>query len=310
VKLLVTGGAGFIGSNVADALIDDGHKVTIIDDLSTGRNENIPEKAEFHKLDILSPVVDKIFERGGFDMVFHLAAQMEVRKSVENPIFDAEVNILGGINLLQACVKNGVKKFIFSSTGGAIYGEQDYFPADEKHPANPISPYGISKLALEKYLYYYLSEYELPYVSLRYANVYGPRQNEKGEAGVVAIFCSRLLNNQEAVVNGDGLQTRDFVYIDDVVKSNLLGMRYDKSGIFNVGTGLEIDINTIYDKIKAATKSGQKRVNGPAKPGEQRRSCISYELIKKEIGWSPSVTIDDGIKRTSHYFGSRLKAKV
>ena len=205
MNLLVTGGAGFIGSNLADALTAEGHNVTIIDDLSTGRKENIPEEAEFHKLDISSAVVDKIFERGKFDQVFHLAAQMDVRKSVQNPIFDADVNILGGINLLQASVKHGIKKFIFSSTGGAVYGEQEYFPADENHPLNPISPYGVSKLTLEKYLYYYWSEFKLPYVFLRYANVYGPRQNERGEAGVVAIFCSRLLKGEKAVVNGDGL---------------------------------------------------------------------------------------------------------
>ena len=310
MKLLVTGGAGFIGSNLADALIDDGHNVTIIDDLSTGRIENVPRKAEFQKLDISSPVVDKIFERGKFDQVFHLAAQMDVRKSVQNPILDANVNILGGINLLQASVKHGVKKFIFSSTGGAIYGEQDYFPADENHPANPISPYGVSKLALEKYLYYYHAEHKLPYISLRYANVYGPRQNEKGEAGVVAIFCSRLLNNQEAVVNGDGLQTRDFVYVDDVVKSNLLAMGYDKNGCFNVGTGKETDVNTIYEKIKKATGSSQPRVNGPALAGEQRRSVITYDLIQKILGWTPAVSLDEGIRKTVDYFISKLKIKV
>jgi len=307
LKTLVTGGAGFIGSNLADALIDDGHNVTIIDDLSTGRMDNIPHKAEFHKLDISSVVIDKIFEQGKFDLVFHLAAQMDVRKSVKSPIFDAGINILGGINLLQAGAKHKVRKFVFSSTGGAIYGEQDYFPADEKHPANPISPYGVSKLAFEKYLYYFLVEHKLPYVALRYANVYGPRQNEKGEAGVVAIFCSRLLKGEKAVVNGDGLQTRDFVFVDDVVKANLLAMRHDKNGCYNVGTGLETDINTIFDKVKASTGSAQDRVNGPGMPGEQRRSVISYELIKKEMGWSPSVSLDEGIQKTADYFKSREK---
>jgi UDP-glucose 4-epimerase len=305
LNTLVTGGAGFIGSNLADALIDDGHNVTMVDDLSTGRMENVSQKAEFHQLEISSPVIDKIFEKGKFDLVFHLAAQMDVRKSVKSPIFDAEINILGGINLLLASVKHGVKKFIFSSTGGAIYGEQDYFPADEKHPANPISPYGVSKLAFEKYLYYFLSEYKLPYIALRYANVYGPRQNEKGEAGVVAIFCSRLLEGEKAVVHGDGLQTRDFVFVDDVVKSNLLAMKYDQNGCFNVGTGLETDINTIFDKVKTATGSTQDRINGPGMPGEQRRSVISFELIKKEMGWSPSVSLDDGIQKTADYFKSR-----
>jgi len=305
LKALVTGGAGFIGSNLADALIDDGHNVTIVDDLSTGRMENIPRKAEFHKIDISSAVIDKIFEKGKFDLVFHLAAQMDVRKSVKSPIFDAGVNILGGINLLQAGVKHKVKKFVFSSTGGAIYGEQDYFPADENHPANPISPYGVSKLAFEKYLYYFLVEHKLPYVALRYANVYGPRQNERGEAGVVALFCSKLLKGEKAVVNGDGLQTRDFVFVDDVVKANLLAMKHDKYGCYNVGTGLETDINNIFDKVKASTGSAQDRVNGPGMPGEQRRSVISYELIKKEMGWTPSVSLDEGIQKTADYFKSR-----
>jgi UDP-glucose 4-epimerase len=310
LNLLVTGGAGFIGSNLADALIADGHNVTIIDDLSTGRMDNIPKDADFHQIDISSPVVDKIFKQGKFDQVFHLAAQMDVRKSVQNPIFDADVNILGGINLLQISIKHGIKKFVFSSTGGAIYGEQDYYPANEKHPANPISPYGVSKLALEKYLHYYWAEYKLPYVSLRYANVYGPRQNEKGEAGVVAIFCSRLLSGQEAVVNGDGLQTRDFVYVDDVVKSNLLAMSYDKNGCLNVGTAKEIDINTVYEMIKSATGSSQQRKNGPAKPGEQKRSCITYDLIQKEMGWSPSIALEEGIQKTADYFKTKLKITV
>lgn len=310
MNLLVTGGAGFIGSNLARALIARGHNVTIIDDLSTGRLENIPDKAEFHKMDIASPVTYKIFEKGNFDYVFHLAAQMDVRKSVKNPAFDAETNILGGINLLQASVKYGVKKFIFSSTGGAIYGEQEYFPADESHPANPISPYGVSKLAFEKYLYFYWTEHKLLYISLRYANVYGPRQNDKGEAGVVAIFCSRLLNDQKAVVNGDGLQTRDFVYVDDVVEANLRGMEYDKNGCFNVGTSKETDINTVFELILIATGSKQKRVNGPAMPGEQRRSCITYDLIQQKMGWTPSVSLEEGIQETVDYFRSRIKEKV
>ena len=306
MKILVTGGAGFIGSNLADALIADGNKVTIIDDLSMGKLENIPEKAEFHKVDICSAAVDKIFEKGKFDRVFHLAAQMDVRKSVANPAFDAEINILGGINLLQASVKHDVGKCIFSSTGGAIYGEQDYFPADEDHPLRPISPYGISKLAFEKYLYYYKLEHDLNYIALRYANVYGPRQNEAGEAGVVAIFCSRLLRSEKAVVFGDGLQTRDFVFVDDVVKANILAMRHDESTAFNVGTGIEININELYEKVKKATGSSQKRINEPAKPGEQLRSCIAFEKIKSALGWSPSVDIDSGILKTVEFFKSKI----
>ena len=306
MKVLVTGGAGFIGSNLASALVEADLSVAVIDDLSTGKRENVPPEATFFKMDISSPVVHRIFEREKFDVVFHLAAQMDVRRSVEDPGNDAEINILGGINLLRSSVKHGVKKFIFSSTGGAIYGEQDYFPADEKHPLNPLSPYGISKLAFEKYLYFYYVQHALPYVSLRYANVYGPRQNSEGEAGVVAIFCERLLGRKKAVVYGDGLQTRDFVYVEDVVKANLLALEYDGSDVFNVGAGIEIDINTIFEKIKAATGSDQERINEEGKPGEQRRSCITYEKIAGSLEWSPNVGLDDGIEKTVAFFRSKL----
>lgn len=306
MKILVTGGAGFIGSNLASALIEANHDMVIIDDLSMGKSENLPPGARFHEMDISSPVVDKIFEKEKFDVVFHLAAQMDVRRSVENPVNDAGINILGGINLLQSSAKHSVKKFIFASTGGAIYGEQDYFPADEKHPLNPVSPYGISKLAFEKYLYFYNIQYGLSYAALRYANVYGPRQNSEGEAGVVAIFCERLLQGKKAVVYGDGLQTRDFVYVGDVVKANLLALEYDGCDVFNVGTGTETDINTIFEKIKAATGSVQERINEKAKPGEQRRSSIAYEKIAGQLGWAPVVGLDEGIEKTVAYFRSKL----
>jgi len=308
MNILVTGGAGFIGSNLADALIEEKHNVTIIDDLSTGKRRNIPRKARFHEMDIASPVVDKVFESGKFDQVFHLAAQMDVRRSVENPSNDAEINILGGINLLQASVKHKIKRFVFSSTGGAIYGEQEQFPASENHAANPLSPYGISKLAFEKYLYFYNFQHGLQYVSLRYANVYGPRQNPEGEAGVVAIFCRRLLKSQEAVIYGDGGQTRDFVYVDDIVKANLLAMNFQSSMAFNVGTGLETDINTIFAKIKKYTGSSQERIHLDPKPGEQRRSCISNEKIKKFLGWQPTIPLEQGIEKTVAYFRTQTES--
>jgi UDP-glucose 4-epimerase len=307
MKTLVTGGAGFIGSNLADALIAEGHDVSIIDNLSTGKRRNLPVQAEFFEIDISSPVVDKIFEEGEFDVVFHLAAQMDVRKSVENPGNDAEINILGGINLLQSSVKHRIKKFIFSSTGGAIYGEQTEFPASEEHAANPVSPYGVSKLAFEKYLYFYNFQHGLPYINLRYANVYGPKQNPEGEAGVMAIFCMKLLKGERAVVNGDGFQTRDFVFVEDIVRANLLSLRFDSSMTFNVGSGIETDVNTIFDKIKTACGSSQPRINGPAKPGEQKRSCITHGKIRKFLGWSPYVDLDAGIAKTVDYFRSAAK---
>jgi UDP-glucose 4-epimerase len=302
MNVLVTGGAGFIGSNIADALVEKGHQVTIIDNLSTGKRSNIPSQAKFYELDIASPEIDKVFEQGQFHTFFHLAAQMDVRKSVADPAFDARTNIVGGLNLLQAAVKHKVKKVIFSSTGGAIYGEQEEFPATESHAANPVSPYGVSKLAFEKYLFFYNFQHGLSYICLRYANVYGPRQNSEGEAGVVAIFCKKLLTGEKTFVNGDGGQTRDFVYVDDVVKANLLAMNFESSMAFNIGTGIETDINTIYDKIKTFTGSNQLRINLPPKPGEQRRSCISSEKIKKFLGWMPSVTIEQGLERTVAFF--------
>jgi UDP-glucose 4-epimerase len=307
MNILITGGAGFIGSNIADALISDGHRVVVVDNLSTGKKANIPADAEFHELDIASPVIDKVLEQGKFDVVFHLAAQMDVRKSVENPANDAAINIIGGIKLLQASMKHKVKKFIFSSTGGAIYGEQEEYPAPETHAANPLSPYGISKLAFEKYLFFYNFQHGLQYVSLRYANVYGPRQNSEGEAGVVAIFCMRLLKEQKAVIYGDGCQTRDFVYVDDVVKANLLALNFKSSMTFNVGTGVETDINTIFEHIRNAAGSKQPRINLDPKPGEQRRSSISSAKIKKYLGWSPSVALDQGIARTVTFFKSEIE---
>lgn len=307
-RALVTGGAGFIGSQVADALLDKGIHVEIVDNLFTGRRENLPAKAVFHEIDIRDKKIDQIIKAGKFDLMFHLAAQMDVRKSVADPAFDAEANILGGINLLQACKKHGVKKVIFASTGGAIYGEQEEFPATEEHPQNPMSPYGISKLAFEKYLQFYNWEYGLQYVTLRYANVYGPRQRGDGEAGVVAIFFERLLTGQKAVIFGDGGQTRDFVYVGDVVKANMLAMDYGHCGAFNVGTGIETDINALFEIMKQIAGSNQAQIHEPGLPGEQRRSVIDNSLIKKTLGWKPSCSLKEGLAKTAEYFRAKVSA--
>jgi UDP-glucose 4-epimerase len=301
-KILVTGGAGFIGSNVADRFIDDGHKVVIIDNLSTGIEANLPQKAKFYKLDIRSAVIDKIFEREKPEILCHHAAQIDVRKSANDPIFDAEVNIIGGLNLFNSCVKRKVKKIIFASTGGAIYGEQDYFPADENHPAYPLSPYGVAKLTIEKYLHFYKEVYGIDFVSLRYANVYGPRQNPFGEAGVVAIFTERLLGNKKAIINGDGKQTRDFVFVEDVVKSNVLALKYPKSDIFNIGTGIETDINYIFKVLKEKIGSKQKEIHGPAKLGEQQRSVLECSKAKSLLRWKPKYDFVEGIAKTVEYY--------
>ena len=302
MKILVTGGAGFIGSNVADGFIWEDHAVTIIDNLSTGRKSNVNKRARFFKVDIRSVVIDKIFEKVKPDVLCHHAAQIDVRKSTVDPIFDADVNIIGTLNLLNACVKHKVKKVIFASTGGAIYGEQDYFPADENHPANPLSPYGVTKLTIEKYLYFYHETYGIDYVSLRYANVYGPRQNPLGEAGVVAIFTEKLLTDKQTIINGDGTQTRDFVFVQDVVQSNLLALDYPQSDIFNIGTGIEIDINCIFRILKEKTGSNQKEIHGPAMLGEQERSVLNYSKAEKILGWKPKNSLEEGIGKTVEFY--------
>jgi UDP-glucose 4-epimerase len=301
-RILVTGGAGFIGSNVADRFVEDGHKVSIIDNLSTGVEANLNPKAEFYKVDIRSAVIDKIFEREMPEILCHHAAQIDLRKSTQDPIFDAEVNIIGSLNLFNCCVKHKVKKIIFASTGGAIYGEQEYFPADENHPAKPLSPYGVAKLTIEKYLHFYKEAYGIDFVSLRYANVYGPRQNHLGEGGVVAIFAARLLGNKKAVINGDGKQTRDFVFVKDVVGSNVLALKYPHSDIFNIGTSIETDINCLFEILKEKTKSKQKELHGPPKSGDQPRSVLECSKAKRFLKWKPRYNLDEGMAETVEYY--------
>lgn len=302
MKILVTGGAGFIGSHVVDAYLKLGHEVVVVDDLSSGRSENLNPGAEFFKLDIQDEQMSELFVRGHFDVVNHHAAQMDVRKSVADPKFDARVNVLGTLNLLENCVKHDVKKFIFASTGGAVYGEQDYFPADEAHPTWPISPYGVTKLTCEKYLFFYKTEYGLLHVILRYANVYGPRQNPHGEAGVVAIFTERLLQGEQPVINGDGKQTRDYVYVGDVVRANVMALDYKQTDIFNIGTGIESDVNTIYREVNELSGVNQEEFHGPAKPGEQLRSCLSCSKAEKILGWKPETNLQEGLKKTVTFF--------
>ena len=306
MKILVTGGAGFIASQIADAFINDGHQVVIIDDLSTGFEKNINPKAKFYKANICDKNIDKLFETEKFDVVNHHAAQMDVRRSVKDPEFDATTNILGTINLLQNCVKYGVNKFMFASTGGAVYGEQDYFPADEKHNTQPKSPYGISKLTVEKYLYFYKSEFNLNYSILRYANIYGPRQNAMGEAGVVAIFSTKLLKGEQPIINGNGKQTRDYVFVGDVVKANLLLLNDKDSDIFNIGTTLETDVNQLFHYLNNITGAGKEEQHGPAAAGEQMRSVITSEKLFKKFGWKPSTKLEDGLKITVDFFKNNL----
>ena len=301
----ITGGAGFIGSHLADAFVARGLRVLVLDNLSGGRVENVPEGAELHVLDIRSPEAAELVRSAQVDVLVHHAAQMDVRRSVEDPVFDADVNILGGLNLLEAARKGGVRQVLFASTGGAIYGEQDFFPATEDHPARPVSPYGVSKLAFERYLFYYHVAYRLDATCLRYANVYGERQNPHGEAGVVAIFHDRLLAGQVPTINGDGLQTRDYVHVSDVVNANLAAAGLPGFHVFNVGTGVETNVVELYREIARALGSDAEAPHGPAKPGEQKRSSIDAGLLRRELAVPAPLSLADGLKRTAAWFRAR-----
>jgi UDP-glucose 4-epimerase len=294
---------------VADALLAQGHTVLIVDDLSSGRKENVPKGAGFHQLDIRSPEAAGVVREAGVEVLVHHAAQMDVRRSVANPVHDASVNVVGTLNLLEAGRGAALKQVIFASTGGAMYGEQEYFPADEEHPTRPLSPYGVAKLAVERYLYFYHQEYGLDVTALRYANVYGPRQNPHGEAGVVAIFLDRLLSGHEAVINGDGLQTRDYVYVGDIVQANLAALGKNGFAIYNVGTGRETSVVELYGLLASTVGVTRPSKHGPAKPGEQRRSSITSELLARELGVRTATSLSDGLAQTAAWFSSRAPAK-
>ena len=304
MKILLTGGAGFIGSHVADELIAKGNRVVIIDNLSTGFEYNINPESKFIKADITDfKKIEEIFAEELPEIVYHFAAQIDVRKSVSDPLFDAQTNIMGTLNLIKLSNDIKVNKFIFSSTGGAIYGDTDVRPTPENHPEWPLSPYGIAKLATDKFLNYYSEVFGLKYVSLRYGNVYGPRQNPHGEAGVVAIFLNKMLNGGQPVINGDGNQTRDYVYVKDVVKANILSLENtDKIGIYNVGTSIELSVNDLFKEINKNFDNKYKEVHGPAKLGEQKTSCLNYEKIKKDMNFIPETDFSEGIKETYKWF--------
>jgi UDP-glucose 4-epimerase len=304
-RILITGGAGFIGSHVADRLVAAGHEVAVVDNLSSGRREFVPDAAQFFPYDIKDGKTYELIMDWRPQVIIHHAAQMSVQVSVSDPLLDARENILGSLNILQAAARVRVRKFIFASTGGAIYGDAAPVPARETDPPRPESPYGIAKLALEHYLHFYHREYGIIPVCLRYANVYGPRQNGQGEAGVVAIFIEKFLAGQQPVINGDGLQTRDFTYVGDIAAANLLALPHPEAGTFNIGTGRETDILTIYLLLQKLTGSPLGPAHGPAKPGEQRRSALNWDLARETLGWQPRISLEEGLARTVAAFRER-----
>jgi UDP-glucose 4-epimerase len=307
MNILVTGGAGFIGSQIVDAYVEQGHNVVIVDNMSTGVKEYINSSAKFYKMDICDDEVSEVFKNHKIELINHHAAQIDLRKSVDDPKFDIQVNVTGSVNLLQNAIKHKVRKVIFASTGGAIYGEHDYFPADEEHPVRPYAPYGINKMTVEKYLYYYNHVYGLDYIVFRYANVYGPRQNSKGECGVIAIFTDKIISGEQPLINGDGKQTRDYVYVQDVVKANVLAIDAKGPATYNIATTRETDVNYIFDRINHYAGTNFEEKHGPAKLGEQKRSVLSFEKVSSELCWQPEMDIESGLKTTTEYFKNHKK---
>lgn len=305
MRILMTGGAGFIGSWVAECFLKEGHEILIIDNLSTGSRSNIPDGADFIKCDIRDRLkLRKIFGDYKPECINHHAAQINVRTSVEDPVLDADINILGSLNLLELCREHSVKKFIFASTGGAIYGEPENIPADEKTPAMPISPYGTSKYSIEKYLNYFHCVHGLDYVALRYSNVYGPRQNPHGEAGVVAIFCNRIIENKNCIIFGDGTQTRDYIYVTDVAKANVLSIS-SPSGCYNIGTSHETSVLELVDILSDASGNNIKVEFKEQREGEVQKISLDNKLSKDIFNWVPLIDINQGINQTWQWFSKK-----
>lgn len=304
MKVLVTGGAGFIGSHVVDALVAEEYQVAVVDDLSTGRADNLNSQARFYQVDIRSPELEDVFAAERPEVISHHAARANVRESMEKPILYADVNVLGSLNLLELSRTYGVRKIIYISTGGAVYGEPQYLPVNEGHPIHPLDPYGASKHHVEHYLYLYQTNYGLAYTILRYPNVYGPRQDPHGEAGVVAIFAHLMLQGQQVVINGSGEQERDFVYVSDVAQANLLALEKGDGGIYNVGSGAGTSINEIFSQLRAITGYQGDEVHGPPKLGEVFKVYLDATLARTELGWGPRISLEEGLRRTVEYFAS------
>ncbi|MCD6422368.1 SDR family oxidoreductase [bacterium] len=305
-KVLISGGAGFIGSHITDLLVEKGYPVVVVDNLCRGTKRNVNPKAKFYQVDILSERLKKIFHQEKPQIVIHQAAQINVRESLADPKKDARINIYGSLNLFQIAGKAGVRKIIYASSGGAIYGDPQELPVKENHPIAPLSPYGVSKYSAELYLRVFSALYGFGYVILRYSNVYGPRQDPKGEAGVISIFAHKMLKGERPVIFGDGKQTRDFVFVKDVARANYLALRYPKNGVFNIGSGKETSVREIFLALKKILKSDIEPEFGLAVPGEVRRIYLDISKARRELGFKPEVNLEDGLRQTinwvkSHY---------
>ena len=308
MKILVTGGAGFIGSHIVDAFLSAGHEVCVVDDLSTGFRRNLAAGVPLHVVDIRDPKLGEVFENERPEVVCHQAARANVRESFEKPLLYAEVNVLGSLNVLECCRRFNVRKMIYASTGGAVYGTPEQLPVTEQHPVNPLDPYGASKHHVEHYMHLYEKNFGVSYTSLRYPNVYGPRQNPFGEAGVVAIFARQMLDRKQPVINGSGEQERDFVSVTDIARANLLALDKADREIMNIGSGLATSINTIYSTLADLTGFGEKAAYGPAKAGEVYRIYLNADRAKNILGWTPNVSLVEGLRATVEYFRKDIPA--
>ena len=316
MKALVTGGAGFIGSTLADRLLAEGWEVDVVDDLSTGSLVNLADarslgsrKFSFHRLDIRSPAVTDFVTHRKPDVIWHLAAQADVRVSVARPVFDAEVNILGTLNICQGAIAAGTSKVVFAASGGTLYGTPEHLPVREGHPQRPESPYGVAKKAAADYLHYYREIHGLEYTALAFANVYGPRQDPHGEAGVVSIFAGMMLERRRPTIFGDGLQTRDFVYVDDVVDALVRASDRGSGLVINIGTGVETSVQELYDSIARGVGFKEEANHAPARAGELERSALDPGRAEIHLGWKPWTDLDTGVDNTLDWFRAQRTAR-
>ena len=307
MRILVTGGAGFIASHVSDRLLSLGHQVVIVDNLATGKRENLPASATFYEADIRDQDLRSLFAEARPEVVIHHAAHIDVTRSVREPTYDASINILGSLNLLECCREHGVRKIIYAGTGGALFGEPSYLPVDEDHPIDPISPYGVSKHTVEHYLFAYRANHGIDYIVLRYPNVYGPRQDPHGEAGVVAIFALQLLTGRQPVIFGDGTKTRDYCYVADIAEANVIALNSAATGVYNLGRGIEVSDLQVFETVRAAVGSDTEPVFAAVRPGEVEHIALDSSKAGRELGWTWRVGLNEGVAEAVDFYRRQTK---